>query len=240
MNLSTKQTILACALFSIAACAPKNESAQTPTPPAAAAVDAPKVPAGEYTLDKMHASLLFRVNHLGFSNYTASFERFEVALHFDPANLSASSVNVTIDPTSLRLINPPAGFTDELLNAQWLDAKQFPTITYRSTKVEATTANNLRITGDLTLHGVTHPVVLDAVFNGGYAGHPMDPHARIGFSAQGTLKRSEFGVAYGVPAPGSTMGVSDDVDVIIEAELSGPPLANASATESSATTEAKP
>jgi hypothetical protein len=54
------------------------------------------------------------------------------------------------------------------------------------------------------------------------------------------LKRSEFGIAYGVPAPGSTMGVSDDVDVIIEAELSGPPLANASATESSATTEAKP
>jgi polyisoprenoid-binding protein YceI len=92
-----------------------------------------------------------------------------------------------------------------------------------------TAANNVRITGDLTLHGVTHPVVLDAVFNGGYAGHPMDPHARIGFSAQGTLKRSEFGIAFGIPAPGSTMGVSDDVDVIVEAEFSGPPLPNATA-----------
>ena len=240
MKPSTKQIFLVCALFGMAACAPKNESAQAPAAPVSATADAPKVPAGEYTLDKMHASLLFRVSHLGFSNYTASFERFAVQLHFDPANLGASSVNVSIDPASLTLINPPPGFTDELLGAQWLDAKQYPTMTYRSTKVETTSANNLRITGDLTLHGVTHPVVLDAVFNGGYAGHQMDPHARIGFSAQGTLKRSEFGVAYGVPAPGSTMGVSDDVDVIIEAELSGPPLVNASATESSVTTEAKP
>ena len=240
MKPSTKKIVLACALLSVAACAPKNESAQSPTPPVASAPDAPKVPAGEYTLDKMHASLLFRVSHLGFSNYTASFERFEVQLHFDPNNLGASSVNVSIDPTSLRLINPPTGFTEELLNTQWLDAKQFPTMTYRSTKVEATTANNLRITGDLTLHGVTHPVVLDAVFNGGYAGFQMDPHARIGFSAQGTLKRSEFGVAYGIPAAGSTMGVSDDVDVIIEAELSGPPWVDASAAPSSAAAESKP
>ena len=52
------------------------------------------------------------------------------------------------------------------------------------------------MTGDFTLHGVTRPVTLDATFNGGYAGHPMDPHARIGFSARGTFKRSDFGIAY--------------------------------------------
>jgi polyisoprenoid-binding protein YceI len=70
-------------------------------------------------------------------------------------------------------------------------------------------------------------VVLEATFNGGYAGHPMDPHARIGFSAHGTFKRSEFGIGYGVPAPGTTMGVSDAVEVTIETEFSGPPLATA-------------
>jgi polyisoprenoid-binding protein YceI len=69
---------------------------------------------------------------------------------------------------------------------------------------------------------VTRPVSLDAKFNGGYAGHPMDPHARIGFSARGSLKRSEFGIAFGVPAPGSQFGVGDDVEIIIEAEFSGP------------------
>jgi len=232
MKRSMMQSALVGTLLMLSACAPKSDVNQNAANPTATA-DAPKVPAGEYTLDKMHASLIFRVSHLGFSNYTASFEKFDVQLHFDPVNLNASSVNVSIDPASLRLINPPPGFTEELLGAQWLDAKQYPTMTYRSTKVEATSTSNLRITGDLTLHGVTHPVVLDAVFNGGYAGHPMDPHARIGFSAQGTLKRSEFGIAYGIPAPGSTMGVSDDVDVVIEAELSGPPLAGAAAAPAS-------
>jgi polyisoprenoid-binding protein YceI len=88
-------------------------------------------------------------------------------------------------------------------------------------------ANGLRITGDFTLHGVTKPVVLNATYNGGYAGHPFDPHARIGFSATGKLKRSDFGVAYGIPAPGTTMGVGDDVDIVIETEFSGPPLPEA-------------
>lgn len=230
-----KQILITCVLLGLVGCAPKNnEPDHSAATPATAAPDAPKVPAGAYTIDKTHASLIFRVSHLGFSNYTASFAHFDAQLQFDPANPAASSVTVNVDPTSLQLVNPPAGFVDDLLGTQWLDAKQYPAMTYRSTKVEVTSANNLRITGDLTLHGVTRPVVLDAVFNGGYAGHPMDPHARIGFSAQGTLKRSEFGIAYGIPAPGSTMGVSDDVDVVVEAEFSGPPLANASAASSSA------
>lgn len=233
-----KQIVIACTLLGLAACAPKHEPEQTPpapvatTPEVPAAPDAPKVPAGAYTLDKTHAMLNFRVNHLGFSNYTASFEKFDVQLQFDPSNISASTVNVNIDPASLRLVNPPPGFTEELLGPQWLDARQYPVMTYRSTKVEATSTSNFRITGDLTLHGATHPVVLDAIFNGGYDGHTMDPYARIGFSAQGTLKRSEFGIAYGIPPAGSTMGVSDEVEVIIEAELSGPPLANAAAPSS--------
>lgn len=68
-------------------------------------------------------------------------------------------------------------------------------------------------------------MALDVTFNGGYAGHPMDPQSRIGFSARGVLKRSEFGMAYGIPAEGTTMGVSDAVEVLIEAEFNGPPLA---------------
>ncbi|MBB5187872.1 polyisoprenoid-binding protein YceI [Zhongshania antarctica] len=64
----------------------------------------------------------------------------------------------------------------------------------------------------------------EATFNGGYAGHPLDPHGRIGFSARGMFKRSDFGISIGIPAPGSTMGVGDDLEVIIEAEFTGPPL----------------
>jgi len=66
--------------------------------------------------------------------------------------------------------------------------------------------------GDFTLHGATRPLTLDISFNGGYAGHPMDPNARIGFSDRGKLKRSDFGVSFGIPEPGSQMGVGDDVE----------------------------
>ncbi|HEX9811523.1 MAG TPA: YceI family protein [Burkholderiales bacterium] len=193
-----------------------------PAPPASTA----PVPAGDYALDKAHASLIFRVSHLGFSNYTARFKRFDAALRFDPANLGASRLTATVDARSIETDFPdPAklDFNAELQNEKWLDTAKFPDIVFRSTRIEVTGANTMRVTGDLNLHGVTRPVVLDAKFNGGYAGHPFDPHARIGFSAHGRLKRSDFGVSFGIPAPGSTLGVGDDVNVIIEAEFSGPP-----------------
>lgn len=224
-------------VLALAACGPaedktkRDDSAQAaPAPiPVPAAIVPLKidVPAGAYVLDKSHASLIFRVNHIGFSNYTGRFGSFEAQLTFDPANPSASSVTATVDARSLGLENPPPGFVDELLGAKWLDAAQFGQMNFRSTKVELTGANTARITGDFTLHGMTLPVVLDATFNGGYAGHPMDPRARIGFSARGSLKRSEYGVAAGLPPPGSTMGVGDAVEIIIETEFTGPPLANA-------------
>jgi polyisoprenoid-binding protein YceI len=197
-----------------------NDSA-TEVAPAVSAT----APAGNYTLDKTHASITFRVNHLGFSHYTAQFKQFDAQLQFDPGNIAASSVSATIDPRSLDLDSPPPGFVDQLLGEQWFNVAQFPTMTFKSTKVEALEGNKARVTGDFTLHGVTKPVMLDATFNGGYAGHPMDPHARIGFSATGTLLRSDFGIDYGIPEPGSMMGVSDEVDIAVEAEFSGPPLA---------------
>lgn len=219
---------IVCAFAALAACSRQHEETNANVPasvPAAITPAVVDVPAGAYTLDKAHASLIFRVNHLGFSNYTARFKRFDAQLQFDPANPAASSVTVTIDPRSLETDYPdPAtlDFNAELQGDQWLNAVQFPEMTFRSTKVEVTAPRAMRISGDFGLRGVTLPVTLDATFNGGYAGHPMDPHARIGFSARGSLKRSQFGIAYGIPAPGTTMGVSDDVDVTIEAEFSGP------------------
>ena len=98
---------------------------------------------------------------------------------------------------------------------------RFPQITFRSTKVALTGAHTAKVTGDLTLHGVTKPVTLDVTYNGGYPAMAMDPSgARIGFSAHGSFKRSAFGMGVGVPAAGSNMGVSDDVDVMIETEFS--------------------
>ncbi len=223
-----KSTIALVTFLLVLTSCSKNPSPSEHAPaPVAAAAQPVNVPAGAYTLDKAHASLIFRVNHLGFSQYTAKFRNFDSQLQFDPANLAASSVTASVDPRSLDLDNPPPGFVDALIGEQWLDSAKFPTMTFKSTKVETLAANKVRITGDFTLHGETKPVVLEATFNGGYAGHPMDPHARIGFSANGTLKRSEFGIAAGIPEPGSAMGVSDEVQIAVEAEFSGPPLVTA-------------
>ena len=224
---SSKLWLVAGAVAALAACSPptakKTEApAAAASAPAAAKPAAAQAPAGDYKLDPAHASLEFKVSHMGFSHYTARFTDFDAKLKFDPAHPETSSVEATIDPKSLALNAPPAGFKDELTGKSWFDAAQYPAITFRSTKVEVTGANTAKITGDFTLHGVTKPVVLEATFNGGYPGFAMDPHARIGFSAHGVFKRSDFGMGYGVPAPGSNMGVSDEVEVNIEAEFSGP------------------
>lgn len=208
------------ALLSITTLASAEDAPQASTAP---------VPAGTYTLDKSHASLIFKVNHVGFSNYTARFKRFDAQLQFDPEKLAASQLTATVDARSIETDFPdPAklDFNAQLQDKDWLDTANHPEMKYVSKRIEVTGAKSMRIHGELTLRGVTRPVALEATYNGGYAGHPMDPHARIGFSAHGALKRSEFGITYGLPAPGTTMGVGDDVQVILELEFSGPPLKN--------------
>jgi polyisoprenoid-binding protein YceI len=211
------------ALFALAAAVSGSALAADVPAPATA-----PVPAGAYTVDKLHTSLIFRVSHLGFSTYTGRFTRLDANLQFDPANLAASRVNVTIDPRSIEADNAPSGFLQTLAGKDWLDADRFPEMSFRSKSVEVTGANTFRLRGELTLHGVTRPIVLEARYNGGYASHPYEPNARVGFSAQGTFKRSEFGVSYGIPAPGTTMGVGDEVAVTLESEFSGPAVKVAS------------
>ena len=215
--------VAACALVVLAACAlPGDQTGASAFAADALTPVATEVPAGTYTLDRSHASLLFRVDHLGFSRYTARFTRFEAELRLDPADPAGSSVSATIDPSSIETDNPDPSydFNAQLRGEPWLDTARFPQMTFRSTRVELTGPDTARITGDLALHGVTLPVTLDATFNGGYAGHPLDPFgARIGFSAHGSLARSAFGIAEGVPPPGSELGVSDEVEILIEAEF---------------------
>ena len=200
--------------------------------PLAAALDnnAPAaVPKGAYEIDPLHTSLVFRVSHLGFSTYTGRFTKIDAKLDFDPSRLAAARVDVTIDPRSIQADNAPSGFLDSLAGKGWLDAEKFPAMSFRSTSVEVTGKNSFRLHGDLTVHGVTKPLVLDASYNGGYASHPYEPRARIGFSARGAFKRSDFGVNYGIPAPGTTFGIGDEVQVLLETEFSGPAAATPAA-----------
>jgi polyisoprenoid-binding protein YceI len=188
-------------------------------PAAGAPAAAPQPPAGAYAIDKAHTSVTFRVSHLGFSRYTARFANVDGKLKFDPAAPASMAVAATIDPRSLALNSPPAGFHDQLMGKNFFEAAKYPAITFRSTKVAVTGPNTAKVTGDFTLHGVTKPVILDVTYNGGWPANAMDG-ARIGFSAHGSIKRSAFGMGFGVPAPGSNLGVGDDVEVMIETEFS--------------------
>ena len=199
-------------------------SLATEAGPPVAPMGAP--PAGAYKLDKAHASLVLRVSHMGFSTYTTRFSRFDSDLTLDPKNLSASKVVTTIDASSFEMDAAPQMCIDIMKGPQMLDTAKFPQIVFKSEAVRMTGAKSMEIAGTLTLHGVTRPMVLQATYNGGYAGMPkMDPQARIGFSAHGWFKRSDFGIPFGVPAPGTTVGVGDLIDFSIEAEFTGPPLA---------------
>ena len=222
--MSKVPCVVALATLVIAGCSPKTPVVEVSKPPAAAAPAAPAsdAPAGEYVMDLSHTSVNFRVSHLGLSRYTARFTKAEGKLRFDPANPGSQGVTATIDAGSLQTNYPhPAELDfDTLIEKEFLDAAKFPTITFVSTKVEPSSPSTAKVTGDLTLHGVTRPVTLEATFNGGYKAGQMDPSgARVGFSAHGTFKRSDFGIAYGLPAPGTNLGVGDEVEVTIESEF---------------------
>lgn len=196
--------------------------------PEAIAPEATEAPAGDYKLDKSHASLVFKVDHIGYSGYTGSFDDFDAALSFDPKAPEKMSVTATINVGSLDIPAPPDGFLDELKSPAWLNAVEFPSMIFRSTSVSLTGPATARIDGELDFRGVTAPIAFDATFNGGYAGFPpYDPAARIGFSAKGSLQRSVFGLLVGVPTEEAPVGVGDDVTFEIEAEFNGPPTAAA-------------
>lgn len=226
-----KTRMIAIGLLVLAGCTEPELVSETDAPVAPAAVDEPaaelapdvsSLPAGAYRIDPSHASLVFSVDHLGFSNYTAQFRTFTADLQLDPSNPAAAQLTARIDPASLDLPSPPAGFLQEMIGPNWLDATAFPEMIYTSTAITMTGPATATITGDFTFRGMTKPVELEARFNGGWPGIIPDPHARLGFSATGVLQRSEFGLDVGVPTPPSKMGVGDEVSFSIEAEFIGP------------------
>lgn len=180
------------------------------------------LPAGDYSIDTAHTTVLFEADHLGFSRYVGSFAAIGGRLALDPADPARAELSVTIEVSSVVIPPPPEGFLATLLGPDWLDAGAHPRITYRSTAIEMLGPALARVTGDLAFRGVTRPVTMLVSFNGGYASHPYEPRARIGFSAAGTLSRSAFGLDAGVPPPGSNIGVADTVRFRIETELNGP------------------
>jgi polyisoprenoid-binding protein YceI len=168
------------------------------------------LPAGSYRLDPAHASLLFKLDHLGFSQLVGRFDRFEATLDFDPANPAAAHLVVLVETASIDLDLPD--FEQELRGPDWFDAGRFPQARFESRGIEITGESTGRVAGDLTLHGASAPVTLDVTFNG--AGDSiLTGRYTLGFAADGTLSRSAFGLGTYAPA------VGDEVQLEIHAEF---------------------
>ena len=162
-----------------------------------------------YKLDPGHTMVLFSWNHFGFSNPTANLGLGDGTLVFDEKNPAKSSVEVTLPLANLD--THVSKLDEHLKKPDFLDADKFATITFKSTKVQAEGAGKYKVTGDLTVHGVTKPVVLDAKLNKS-GEHPMLKVQAIGFDATATIKRSDFGVGAYVP------NVSDEIKIHITTE----------------------
>ncbi len=171
-----------------------------------------EVRAGSYALDAAHGKITWSLSHLGFSTYYGQFVNVEAQLTLDPANPANSSLTATIPLTEVD--SNSDGLDRHLQTADFFDTATHPTATFvsRSITLDADDANEATVVGDLTLRGVTRPVTMEVEFN--QAGPSMGNTYRAGFDGEATIKRSEFGIAYGIP-----MGLGDDVKLHIEGEF---------------------
>lgn len=169
------------------------------------AKDASRVEAGNYSLDSAHSQIIWEANHFGFSDFTGIFGGVTGNLTLDPENPTLASVDIEI-PIG-KIMTTSEGLTKHMMTAEFFDVATHPTAKFKSTKVEID-GEDAKITGDLTIRGVTKSVVLISEFTG--AGiNPFGKKLNVGFEAETTIKRSDFGVSYGIPL------VSDDVELEI-------------------------
>lgn len=163
-----------------------------------------------YQIDPGHTGLYFQVDHVGYSNMFGRFNKMSGTMVFDPENPATGRLEMTIDAASIDTNHQARD--DHLRSPDFFNASEFPDITFTSTAIEVTGDNTGRVTGDFTLLGVTKPVTMDVTFNQ-IAPYPFaEGQTRIGFSATGSLDRTDFGMTYG----GGNIG--DDIKLYVEVE----------------------
>lgn len=163
----------------------------------------------KYEFDRGHTRIFFEVDHLGFSNYRGMFHEYSGSFTFDEKKLEKSKIEVEVDMSSVDMYLDK--MNEHLLTPDLLDTAKYPKARFVSTRVERNGESSARVTGDLSMHGVTRPVTLDVKFN--KAGeNPFSKKFTRGFTASGVIDRAEFGIAYGVPL------ISKDVYLTIAVE----------------------
>ncbi len=175
-----------------------------------------------YKIDPKHSDAGFAVTHLMISTVRGEFHDINGTVVYDDGDVSKSSVEVTIDATSVDTREPARD--KDLKSDHFFDVANHPTITFKSTKVESAGPGKLKVTGDLTIHGVTKPVVLDVT-----APKPpiKDPWGlqRTAVSGSTKINRQDFGVSWNKTLDSGGVMVGDDVDITLDVEMVVPPAA---------------
>jgi polyisoprenoid-binding protein YceI len=189
--------------------------------PRPATVAAPSTAPVRFAIDKAHSEIMFKVTHLGFSTVSGQFTDFDGSFQLDPQTKAASAVNFTIKTASINTRNERRDA--HLKSADFFEAEKFPEITFASTSVTKGAGDTYTIVGNLSMHGVTRPVTLNATL-GGVRPTPAQGERPAGFiagaTATGTLKRSDFGLVWNRMAEGVAV-VSDDIRMEFSLEARG-------------------
>ncbi len=175
-----------------------------------------EAPSGTYVNDPAHTRLLWKIEHLGLSNYTARINGVAITLEFDAADPARSAVAARIDPLSIDTgFKGDKDFDAEIAtDPKILNAGEFPSIEFTSSAVTMTSATTAEIQGELTLLGITLPVALNAVLSGSTASHPFARVPALGFQATGSFDRTDFGLTF---LSGSALG--DTIEIEIQTEF---------------------
>jgi polyisoprenoid-binding protein YceI len=164
--------------------------------------------------DPYHTQVEFSAKHLGMMTVRGHFADVKVTGHIDPKQPEATSLDVTIQTSSMHTNHEQRD--NDLRSSNFLEADKYPTITFKSTKIEPTSENHYAMTGDLTIKGNTRPVTLDMV-NYGEFNDPAMGH-RFGYSGKGVINRKDFGMTFTMMLDGKFI-VSDEVQILLEGEI---------------------
>ena len=168
----------------------------------------------DWQLDPFHTQVEFAAKHLGMMTVRGHFAEVKAVADIDPDHPDASSVEVTMQTASIRTHNEARD--NDLRSSNFLEVDKFPTIIFKSTRIEAAGTDRYTLTGDLTVKGITHPLTLQVIKYGEF-NDPMMGH-RIAYSASGKINRKEFGLSFDMMLDGRFV-VSDDIQIMIEGEL---------------------
>lgn len=183
------------------------------------AVGAQAAQADEWTIDGKHSGAQFSVRHMMVSNVRGDFGGIAGKVDYDGKDLSKAKVEAVIDVATVN--TREAGRDEHLRGADFFDVKKYPTMKFVSKKIEAADDGSFKMTGDLTLHGVTKAVTLDVE---GLSKPITDTRGltRMGTSATGKINRKDFGITYNSVLDGGGVAVGDDVRITLDIEMTKP------------------